>query len=59
MHDSSSVSPSDRYQTIVALLQQVIEEQRDLREHLDEIDRAVLRPYGDGTRIRSRRRRAR
>ena len=48
-------TPSDRYQTIVTLLQEILTRLDALERDLDVIDR-TMRPYGDGTKVSSRRR---
>jgi hypothetical protein len=48
-------TPADRYQTIIIeMLRQIIKRLDDLDRNFDEIDRTVLRPFGDGTRLRRR-----
>lgn len=54
----SNLTPlaTDRYLTIVSLLQQILARLDDLERDVDQID-VTLRPHGDGTKIRPRRRR--
>lgn len=47
---------TDRYLTIVSMLQQILAKLDDLERDVDQID-LTLKPYGDGTKIRPRRRR--
>jgi hypothetical protein len=51
---SAQPPPSDRYQTIVSMLTKILERLDAIERDVDDIDR-TLKPYGDGTKIRSRR----
>ncbi len=46
---------TDRYLTIVSLLQQILARLDDLEQDVEQID-LTLRPHGDGTRIQHGRR---
>ncbi len=46
-------TPTDRYQTIVAMLQTIIRRLDEIEKDVDEIDRTI-RPYGDGSKARRR-----
>jgi hypothetical protein len=43
-----------RYETIVAMLKEILDRLAALERDVDELDRG-LRPYGDGTRLLPRR----
>lgn len=43
----------DRYQTIVALLRDIVQRLESLERTVDQLDRAA-RPYGDGCVLRPR-----
>jgi len=46
-------SSTDRYQTIVSLLEQIIKRLDVLERDVDQIDRS-LRPHGDGAKVSGR-----
>jgi hypothetical protein len=46
-----------RYETIVAMLRQILDRLAVVETDVDAIDR-TMRPFGDGTRIRETRRRS-
>jgi hypothetical protein len=48
---------SDRYTTIVMMLQRILDRLDTIEREVDDIGR-TLRPYGDGTRLPTPRRRA-
>lgn len=52
----SNLTPlaTDRYLTIVSLLQQILARLDDLERDVDDLDR-TLRPHGDGHKTRRRR----
>jgi hypothetical protein len=54
--DMSNLTTTDRYATLVLLLQRILDRLDVIERNVDDIDRA-LRPYGDGAKLTSPRRR--
>jgi hypothetical protein len=52
----TTTSTSDRYQTIVGMLQEILARLDAIERDVDDLDR-FNRPFGDGTKIRDRGRR--